>query len=56
MLSTSAAPAFQLPEEGWEHLAEAMGAGGELPDLHRRFLVVGFFILRIQVAIPLGAS
>lgn len=45
-----------MSEEGLEHLAEAMGAGGELPDLHGRFLVVGFFILRIQVAVPLGAS
>lgn len=39
-----------------KHLAKAMGAGGELADLHGGFLVVRFFILRIQVAVPLGAS
>lgn len=42
---------------GWiKHLAKAMGAGGELADLHGGFLIVGFFVLRIQVAVPLGAS
>lgn len=39
-----------------EHLAEAVGAGGELANLHRRFLIIGLFILRIQVPVPLGSS
>lgn len=43
-------------EDGFKHLAKAMGAGGELADLHGGFLVIGFFVLRIQVAVPLGAS
>lgn len=38
------------------HLGESVRAGGELPQLHVEVFVVGVFLLRLQVMVPLGPS
>lgn len=45
----------QLHLGSWAHLAEPVGAGGELGDLCGRLLITGLVILRAQVAVTFGA-